>query len=114
MEQSAIRLDLTKLQGAFVATIKGKTASKQCICIPIEESHIYMGEKGAYLSLIANKIQNPKFEDTYFIKQRFDKETYAQWTEEERKAMPIIGGIRPIGTKANTAPEVDVIDDLPF
>lgn len=34
-----IRLDLKKIPGAFTANITGKTATKPCLCIPLDDTH---------------------------------------------------------------------------
>ncbi len=59
MANYSIKTDLLKLQGAFVTNIKGKTATKKCLCIPIEGSGLFLGEKGCYLNMTAIEMQNP-------------------------------------------------------
>ena len=76
MANYSIKADLLKLQGAFVTNIKGKTATKQCLCIPIAESGLFLGKQGCYLNLTAIEMQNPRFEDTHCIKVQFDKAIY--------------------------------------
>ena len=88
MANYSIKADLLKLQGAFVTNIKGKTATKQCLCIPIAESGLFLGKQGCYLNLTAIEMQNPRFEDTHCIKVQFDKAIYDNMTEEERRAQP--------------------------
>jgi hypothetical protein len=68
----------------------------KCLIIPLEENMIYQGEKGAYLNLTAIEIKDrSKFsadqKDTHLIKQDVPKDKYEAMTEEQRKAMPIIG-----------------------
>lgn len=46
MANYSIKTDLLKLQGAFVTNIKGKTTTKRCLCIPIDGSGLFLGEKG--------------------------------------------------------------------
>lgn len=125
MEKSnyGIKVDLQKLQNAFLRNFTGKTATKRCICIPIEDNpSIYLGEKGCYLNLIANEQENPQFGNTHYVKGDIPKEVYDKMTEEQRNAYPILGNMRPIapkqqavtGTVNMDAPEDEQQDDLPF
>lgn len=63
-------------------------------------------------------MQNPKFSDTHCIKVDFDKEVREQMTEEEKKAQPIIGGLRELERKQEQMPVTGYVsadnDDLPF
>lgn len=68
----------------------------KCLIIPLEENMIYQGEKGAYLNLTAIEIKDrSKFsadqKDTHLIKQDVPREKYDAMTDEQKKAMPIIG-----------------------
>jgi len=68
----------------------------KCLIIPLEENMIYQGEKGAYLNLTAIEIKDrSKFsadqKDTHLIKQDIPKDKYEVMTDEQRKAMPILG-----------------------
>ena len=122
MANFSIKADLLKVQGAFITNIKGKTATKQCLVIPIEDSGLYAGEKGIYLNLTATEMHEPKFGDTHFLKVNLDKEAYNALTEDERMAIPIIGGMRAIESKPRQVLDtrtVDIqqdeqVDDLPF
>lgn len=124
MANFGIKTDLLKLKGAFVTNIKGKTATKQCLCIPIQESGLFLGKQGCYLNLTAIEMQNPKFEDTHCIKVSFDKEVYERMSQEERNAQPIVGGLHAI-VRRQAAVDLtqrfpdnpnfaDSVEDLPF
>ena len=68
----------------------------KCLIIPLDENMIFQGEKGAYLNLTAIEIKDrSKFsadqKDTHLIKQDIPKEKYEAMSEEQRKAMPILG-----------------------
>lgn len=93
MANYSIKTDLLKLQGAFVSDIQGKTATKRCICIPLDGSGLYVGQKGIYLNLTAVELKEPKYEDTHLVKVNVPTETYKALTEEQRKAIPILGGL---------------------
>lgn len=120
MANYSIKTDLLKVKGAFVTNIKGKTATKRCLCIPLDESGLFLGQKGCYLNLTAIEMQNPQYSDTHCIKVAFDKEVYDKMTEEEKKAQPIIGGMHVLGRKQDLQTmEVNTFyapddDDLPF
>lgn len=121
MANYSIKTDLLKVKGAFVTNIKGKTATKRCLCIPVEDSGLFLGQKGCYLNLTAIEMTNPQYQDTHCIKVSYDKEVYEQMTEEERKAQPIIGGLHEL-KQSVSAPEQMTVntfyapedEDLPF
>lgn len=123
MTNYSIRADLLKLHGAFITNIKGKTATKQCVCIPIEESGLFLGKQGCYLNMTALEMQNPQYADTHCIKVSLDKDVYERMTDEERAAHPIIGGLREIKRRQQAAVDltannnpymVSSEDDMPF
>lgn len=119
MANYSIKTDLLKLQGAFVTNIKGKTVTKRCLCIPIDDSGLFLGEKGCYLNMTAIEMQSPRFDDTHCIKVNFDKDVYERMSDEERQALPIIGGLHPLTRRSEVTAEnnpyyVASDDDLPF
>lgn len=123
MANYSIKADLLKIKGAFVTNLKGKTATKRCLCIPVDDSGLFLGEKGCYLNMTAIEMHNPQYGDTHCLKVSYDKEVYDKMTEDERKAQPIIGGLHTLARKqqatvdlmANANPAVvDSYDDLPF
>jgi hypothetical protein len=123
MSNFGIKINLMKVKQAFVANIQGKAATKRCICIPIDDSDLFIGEKGVYLDLAAFEMQDHKYDDTHLVKVSVKKEVYDALTDEERKNQPIIGSMRPIATKqaqmdvTNSAvalPGDGETDDLPF
>ena len=119
MGNFSIKEDLLKLKGAFITNFKGRTETKRCLVIPVDDS-----EKGVYLNLTAIEMENPQYKETHCIKQSLDKEIYEALSEEQRQSLPIIGGMRPLVKKA--APQMNVgstfdgaqavenTDDLPF
>lgn len=40
MANYKIKIDLLKLNGAFVKDIQGKTTTKRCLCLPIDDGKI--------------------------------------------------------------------------
>lgn len=118
MANYSIKTDLLKIKGAFVTNIKGKSATKRCLCIPIDDSGLFLGKQGCYLNMTAIEMQNPQFSDTHCIKVSFDKEVYEKMTEEEKKTQPIIGGLHLLERKQEQMPVKGYMepeeDDLPF
>lgn len=119
MNNYNITLDLLKVHGAFLANIKGKSATKRCLCIPIEDG-IYLGEKGCYLTISAWEQREAKYDKTHLLKQSFPKEQREAMTEDERRSQPIIGNMKPIETThagMNVTQTMEAAlddDDLPF
>lgn len=125
MSNFSIRLDLLKLQGAFTRNLKGKTATKRCLIIPVDDNDgMFLGEKGCYLNVSAFETRNNQYGDTHLIKPDIPKEKRERMTEEERNAVPILGNMRPIqpqqGTVSGTMQSTDFVneqgeaEDLPF
>lgn len=123
MANFSIKTDLLKLQGAFVTNLKGKTETKRCLIIPVDESGLFVGEKGVYLNMTAIEMENPKFSETHCVKVSLDKEKFEALTEEQRRALPIIGGMKQLERRQppqmNITSTVDGTqavddDDLPF
>lgn len=115
----SIKINLQKLKNARLLIIQGKTAKKRCICVPVDDNpEIFLGEKGIYLNLTAIEMKEPgQFGDTHLIKGNIPDDIYRVMTEEERKAQPILGQMRPLARKAQPAPEVqaeaDNDEDMP-
>lgn len=123
MANFSIKTDLLKLTGAFVTNLKGKTATKRCLIIPVDDSGLYLGEKGVYLNMTAIEMREPKYSETHCVKVSLGKERYEAMTEEERRAQPIIGGMRQLERQAAEMTVTGTIDgtqaiaddeDLPF
>lgn len=121
MANYTIRLDLKKIPGAFTANIQ-TAVTKPYLCIPLDDSGLYNGAKGCYLTLTAIAMAEPKFDDTHRIEIRLDKDEYDRMTEDERRAQPIIGGMHELQRKtpveaeatAQIFPEAGQDDGLPF
>lgn len=78
MGNFSIKEDLLKLKGAFITNFKGRTETKRCLVIPVDDSGLYVGEKGVYLNLTAIEMENPQYKETHCIKQSLDKEIYEE------------------------------------
>jgi len=123
MSQISTRINLAALAGVSVRSFKSKgstVADVECLVIPIEYNNLFVGEKGVYLDLqgfaIANKVNDSK--DTHLVKQSIPKERYDVMTDEQKRAVPILGSHvlwadRSLG---DSTPPVKAgeEDDLPF
>ena len=122
------KLNLLKLKRAGVMQIPGRTEVLRCLVIPIEENNIFISTdennrpKAAYLDLTAWALKNPKYEETHMIKQSLPKEVREKMTDEEKKAIPILGGLKPVIFESQNAAsscaapiaQTQNSDDLPF
>ena len=131
MSNISIKLNVSQLSHVR-RKIKGKDGNLiDCLIIPIQENKLYVGEKGVYLDMTAIEIKDrSKFsadqKDTHLLKQDVPKEVYEAMSDEQKKAMPILGkaiqwGAREANPNTSTAfepssnytQETDE-DDLPF
>lgn len=118
----ALHINLTRIPGAIFTKLTGKTgATKDCIIIPVDDAHLFVGEKGVYLDATALEFREQKYADSHFIKMSVPKEIFEAMTEEQRNAIPIIGGVKPIekpqmqaSEPVDFAPGVGEGTDLPF
>jgi len=114
------KLNLMQLKAA-IRKMNGANGPIDCIVIPIEANHLFRGEQGVYLDLIAfeSKTKNEKIKDTHLVKQSLPKEILDAMTEDEKRSQPIIGNLRVWGEYQESAPQSDMTvgdekDDLPF
>lgn len=99
--------------------MKGQSGEIDCLIIPIHENNLFIGEKGLYLDLQHHEIKNPVDgqTDSHLVKQSLPKEVYEKMSEEERRAMPILGNSRtwaPQSNEPKLAEPQNEEDDLPF
>lgn len=119
------KIDIKKLNKAFVMPIAGKTATVECVCIPTTE--FYKGKNGElYCNMeIVERKQLGQYGDSHFVKQQLEKESYKALTEEQRKLTPILGSFQPSKfgnvetvvaeeVKPQTTSFVPTTDDVPF
>lgn len=116
MSNVNLKINLMNLH-AVVQIQKGQLGPVECIVIPIEKNHLFKTDKGIYLDLSGFELKEKKF-GTHLIKQSLPKEVYNAMTEEQRKAMPILGNIKEWGgSEHEPVSSMEVIDeksDLPF
>lgn len=92
-----LKLDLSKLKNACVKDLKGASGMIKCLIIPVADNNLFISEKtgSVYLDCECKEVQNPKYDQTHFIKRRYTKEQYYQMDAEDRKNIPIIGNLSP-------------------
>ena len=121
----SLKVRLTQLTGAFVKDLTGRTATKKCIIIPVDDNPcMYVGEKDVYLNIAAFATDNQQYGDTHMVKPDLPKEVRERMTEDERRNQPILGNMRPMqpqgGTVSGTMQASDFVndqgedDDMPF
>lgn len=108
--------------------IQGRTGVLRCLVIPVEDNNIFVTTdennhpKAAYIDLTAWELKNPKYDETHIIKQSLPKEVREKITDEEKKAIPILGGLKPVIFESQNAAsscaapiaQTQNSDDLPF
>ena len=104
-ENLSIKVNLTKIAGAHFITLPGQKGPTKCIVMPVDDCHLYIGEKGVYLDLTAYQYKDQKFVDTHFIKPNLPKEVFEAMTKEQQDAIDICGGVKPIQSKQMAAAE---------
>lgn len=106
MSNQAINLKLTALKDAGKAKLTNQRGEAvDCLIIPIKDNHLYESERGD-IFLTVTAWENDKLKDgkTHLIKQSFNKEVREKMTEEERKTIPILGDMKPIGQEKRELP----------
>lgn len=122
------KLNLLKLKRAGIMQIQGRTGVLRCLVIPVEDNNIFVTTdennhpKAAYIDLTAWELKNPKYDETHMIKQSLPKEVREKMTDDEKKAIPILGGLKPVIFESQNAAsscaapiaQTQNSDDLPF
>ena len=112
-----LNINLKAIPNAFVCPIQGKTATKNCLCIPLDSEGVFVGDKT--ISISATAYENTNFGHSHTLRLSIDSSKYESMTEEQRKAIPFIGHMKEFVGEAGTpdtnavaVPAEDV--DLPF
>ena len=85
-ENLNIGIELTQLQGAV--------RQQGWVCIP--ESQLNVFNDRVYLNLTAWAMPSNPYGKSHIVKQHVNKDTYESMSEEQRRNMPIVGGIKPM------------------
>ena len=124
------KLNFLKFKNSCVISVKGKTGEKKGVFVPIEDNGLFVTTdennkaKGAYFNfaVFENKYVG-KYGDTHMIKQSIDKDTRSKMSDEEKRAIPILGNMKPMelqnASQAVDTPVAPVAheeedDSLPF
>ncbi len=121
MANISVRINLAGLIHA-TRLEKGQSGEQECIIIPISKNNLFKGEKGLYLDVTAFEIKDrskmdAERKDTHLVKQSLPEDIYKNMSDEEKKAMPILGNAIVWGALNNEPalqPPTDSGDDLPF
>ena len=109
-------LNLAALPHAAIIK-SGKNKDVDCLLIPIELANLFKSEKGGvYLNLIHFEMKDVKDYGDHIVKQSFSKEVREKMTEEQKKAIPIIGNSKfaDTGSSEASAKTYDGEGDLTF
>ena len=114
---AALKYVLMEKKGKEGKSIKG-------MFIPIEANNLQEHEKGGiYLNIVAFDMKEPKDWATHIVKQSLKKEVREAMSEEEQKAIPILGNLKDVSsepTATDNKASDEVFDaesddgDLPF
>ena len=114
-----LRIALTKIKGAKVMEIEGKTCTKKCVVIPIDNEEGTVQDcyeskidgmpttkplNDVQLNLTAFEFAEKKYGQTHGLKASFSRKRMERMTEEELRSMPFVGNLKPWNA---------VDDDLP-
>ena len=110
MSNYNIRIALTKLKGAKVMEIEGRTCTRKCVVIPIDNEEGTVQDcyeaivdgvptmkplDDVQLQLTAFEYRERKYGQTHGIKAAFSKKRLQSMAEEVLKTMPFIGNLKP-------------------
>jgi len=113
---AALKYVLMEKKGKEGKQVKG-------MFIPITQNHLQEHESGGiYLNLVAFDMKEPKDWATHIVKQSLKKEVREAMSDEEQKAIPILGNLKagssePQAQDNKASDEVfdaEGDDDLPF
>ena len=102
------KINLSRLTGTRVGKIDGK----KYICIPLNGGQLFSGTAGVYLTCTAWQQDTNQYGDTHYLKPQMNKSEYEQLSIEERRAIPIIGSLKPIeGEWQRTQKSTEIVTD---
>ena len=110
MSNYNLRIALTKIKGAKVMDVEGKTCTKRCVVIPIdnEEGTVVDSYEGKIdglptwkplddvnLNLSAFEFKEKRYGQSHGVKAQFSKRRMERMSEDELRSMPFIGNMKP-------------------
>lgn len=106
-----IEIDLLKLKGAKVQDIRGRSETRRCIVIPIDnetgtvkDSYYTRNERGELITvplesvtlrLTAFELRDKSRGNSHLIKPAFSRQVNELMTDKQRRQIPFIGAIMP-------------------
>lgn len=121
------KINLLRFPNACIVSVKGRTQTKRGVFIPIDDNHVFVSAdeegkpRGAYIKFIAwDNERTSQYGDTHSLRQSIDREDRDRMTEEEQRAVPFFGNMKPFVPQnaasfvQTTTAEVAAQDDLPF
>lgn len=132
MEQNSkknllVGVQLTRLNRVGRVSLSDRNGNKiDCLAIPIDLNNLSVSATNeVYLNMVAWESDKLKDGQTHLLKQSLPKELVDRMSEDEKKAQPILGSIKPMEKKEKPlevyeytasapAPESAQSDDLPF
>ena len=101
MENLLISVQLTKLNRTGRVLLDDRNGEKMdCFVIPLKYNHLSISANNeVYLNMAAWASENLKDGQTHLLKPSVPKERLEKMTEEQKRAIPIIGNARPMAKK---------------
>lgn len=132
MENFQAKINLLKFNKAFTMPIKGRNSVKQCVCIPIEDNHLFVSAdenlkaKAIYADINVNQYDGGKsqYGDTHYLRLSVPKDVRDKMTDDEKKLIPYLGNMKPSQIQQAQSAELPIngayaipeeeLGDLPF
>lgn len=120
MGNISIKINLRQFKNVIKDMKRQDGTTVKCLVLPIEQNQFHVGEKGIYADLTAFEIKNKvgDTKDTYLVKQSFSKEVFDAMSDDDKKALPILGNAIVWSRQEPEPQTADIsneeIDDLPF
>ena len=112
MSNLNLSIELTKLPGAKVVDIQGERETRQCVVIPIDNKVGIVCDgcigkdpqtglptekffEHVKLNLVGIEYREPKYGATHGLKASFATEYMRRMTEEQLRAAPWLGNVKP-------------------
>ena len=101
MSNYNLKLDLSKLEGFGTVTLTGKSGTpKKCVVIPVDDNHLFLGEKGTYLDLVCFETPDSEYGSHLVTVSKTKEEQEHEKQTGEKIRKPIVGNLKPFGNKA--------------
>lgn len=115
MSNFSQKINLMKIGGSLMCDLQFGDKIEKCYVVKLDESGMFYNDKSVYLEATAWENKQPgQYGDTHGIKQKVKKETFQAMTDEQRKAMPYIGNMRPLQQQDNAQQPTQPDNNLPY